>query len=427
MEKKYSISDLKYDNYGNEKDRPLGDLDFEEVVQMLSLHWSQAPGYHLAIRQMALDELVEHRGDQKLKDFPLKKDSVLTMIGDSVFKVKELKERLANFGIKISPRLSLKTTHILLGLNPSTTKGLEDFEGELCFLKDQDLQAVLDKLEQPYLQEEDQQTAQNVEHIGDLLMSGTKDNINLAIQIIEGGGFPTELTPHAFLAMKIARDSEIYQSIKKILDKYLPAPAKKSIRRTLSLYTNMREKKLTKNLKKYCNNVEGLDGIEIAKILFQYYKKGIQYIWKFSKDETLNKSILEHYLNENSLNLSGLGISILPTEIQAYPEIKKVNLSNNEFGSVPKQLLKLPKLEELDLSANYYLNGVSPNLTKMKALRHLNLKGHLMYWDSPYLLKLTQLETLILKDIAAYYHRGNEKKIKKRIKEALPNCKIKYV
>lgn len=427
MEKRYSISDLKYDNDGNEKDRPLADFDFGEIVQMLSLHWSQGVGCHLELRQMAVDEIIGDRGDQKLKDLPLKKDSVLTMIGNSAFKVKELKERLANFGIKISPRLSLKTTHVLLGLNPSTTKGLEDFEGKLCFLNDRDLQAVLDELEQPYLQEEDQQTVQNVEHIGDLLMSGTKDNVNLAIQIIEGGGFPTELIPHAFLAMKIARDSDIYQSIKKILDKYLPAPAKKSIRRTLSLYTTMREKHLTKNLKKYCNNVEGLDGIEIAKVLFQYYKKGIQYIWNFSKDQALNRSILEHFIYEDILDLSGLGISVLPMEVVAYPDIKKVNLSNNEFGSVPKGLLKLPKLEELDMSANYYLGSVSPHLAKMKALKHLNLKGHLMYWDSSSLLKLTQLETLVLKDIAAYYHRGNEKKIKKRIKEALPNCKIKYV
>jgi hypothetical protein len=427
MKKKYDIYSLKFNKKGEENPRPLGDLDFAEVVQMLSLHWSQAPGYHLGIRQMALDEIVEHRGDKKLEDFPLKKDAVLTIIGDSVFKVKELKERLAAFDIKIAPRLTNKTTHILLGLNPSTTKGLEDFDGELCFLKDRHLQAVLDELEQPYLQEDDEQTVQSVENIADLLMSGTKDNINLAIQIIEGGGFPTELIPHAFIAMKIARDSDIYQSIKKILDKYLPASAKKSIRRTLSLYTNMREKSLTKNLRKYTERVDGLDGIEIAKIFFQYYKKGVQFIWKYSKDSALNKEILEHYIQGKTLDLSGLGLTILPKEIEDYPEITKVNLRNNEFASIPKQLLSLPNLEWLDVSANYYLGGVSPHLTKMKKLKFLDLRGHLMYWDSPHLLKLTQLETLVLKDISAYYHRGNEQKIKKRIKEALPDCEIKYV
>jgi len=117
------------------------------------------------------------------------------------------------------------TTHVLLGVNPKTTKGLED--KTMTLVSDQDFQKELDRIEKPYLKEQDKETQSSVEHLGNLLMSGQDENVQMAIQIIEGGGFPKELIPAAFVVMKLTKNKKIYLHIKTILSKHLSEKTQK--------------------------------------------------------------------------------------------------------------------------------------------------------------------------------------------------------
>ncbi len=321
-------------------------------------------------------------------------------------------------GIGYSRRVDEQTTHVLLGRSPSSTKGLEHYAGTL--MNDHQLQAALDRLEQPYLQEA---TAhENLEHLSTLLMSSDHDNILLAIELIKGGGFPVELIPQAFWAMKASGNKLIYKELKTILDKYLSPNGKKAIRKTFLISIDTPEDKLAKKLAKFCKNTPDLDGLDIAQQLCKYHRKGMQYIWRHSKDAALRKQVLEYFIQDHVLDLSNKGLSCLPKEIADYKNIKTALLKGNHFGTVPPVLSKLSLLEQLDLSMNYKMRDLSDRLLNMPALRDLNLYGF-PYWNTPKIKKMAQLEKLILCDRP--YEKGPDGPV--GITKALPHCAVQLL
>ncbi len=423
--KKYSYHE--YVDYVNQQARFAKKVDYTELISMPSMHWKQCPGYHLAMRELARKALLNEHSHPSYDQNPLKKGSVLVAVGNSVFKQKALRERLADLGIKLGRTINEKTTHVLLNSNPSTTKGLENHSCTL--LSDQQLQAKLDELEQPYLQEEDQETQHSVDHIRSLLLSKNDDNILLAIQIIEGGGFPTELIPELFIAMKFSNSKEVYQQSKKILSKYLGTKGKKSIQRTLNLAEHMQEHRLTKNLKKYTQGIDDLDGIAIAKVLYESYGKGMQYLWKYSKDPDYNKKIIEDHLEGDSFEITDKGLTILPKELADYPQITKVNISKNQFKSVPKVLTKLPNLTHLNISKNYYIKTVSPTLFKITTLKVLEMITFVRYWEGhktqkfQNLCQVVPLERLVLRRWNRTYL---PKDMEEKLQDVLGNCTVEF-
>lgn len=396
-------------------ENPLEGYSYEDLLEISSVSREEVPFNHLKMRELAVQMLVDKHAYPPLSENPLTAGAVLCLIGTSVFKVKDLRTRLEAFGIDYSAKINEHTTHVLIGANPKNKKGLEQYK--VTLLTDQLLQAELDRLEQPYLQE---QGASTTAHLSDLLMSLEEDNVLLAIELIKGGGFPKELIPQAFWAMKSSSNKTIYKELKEILDKYLSAAGKKAIRKTLQIDLYTTEFELTKKLHEFCRRAPDLDAMEIAWQLFKYHKKGMQYIWRHSKDSALRKKVIEGLIEEDTLDISDKGISTLPKEIEEYPQITKVLLVGNELGSIPIVLYKLPKLKHLDLSKNYRLQNLSPRMAEMKSLRSLNLYGPVQYWNMPVMIKLTQLEELILRENR--YYRGPYGAIV--IKKNLPQCKV---
>ncbi|MGH1338389.1 MAG: leucine-rich repeat domain-containing protein [Aureispira sp.] len=394
-------------------------LDYADVLLLLSAHWSQAPGKHLKIRERALEELVDYYSVPSLQDNPLQEGAVLGRIGNTAFSLKVLKEKLTPLGIKVGNTINEKTTHVLLGTNPKTTKGLENYKKTL--LSSQLLQAELDRLEQPYLQEKDEQTTASVENLSQLLLSNNTDNILLALELMRGGGFPKVLIPQTFLAMKLSSDKQIYQEMKDLLDKYLSAAGKKAIRRTLNFSVRMADVHLSKHIHLFCRNVPDLDGEAIAWQLYQTHQKGIQYIWKYSSNKALKKKVLEDFVRGDTLTLMNKGVSLLPEELADYPQVTTVILQKNHFTTVPPVLTKLPALAHLNLAYNK-IEGVHTRLMKMKNLKYLNLYGNLQYWNSLTLNRLEQLEELVLRD----YDYEPARMMQEKLKTALPHCKLSH-
>jgi len=413
-------NDYYYLAYAGENS-PIEGYAYADVVEMLSLHRKDCPGHHLRVRQIALQELLENRSHPSVEDNPLQAGGEIVMVGQSTFKYRALKKRLAPFDINVATKITDNTSHVLLGPNPKNTKGLEEIK--ITLINSQYVQSVLDALEQPYLQANDEETHSNVEQIANLLMSANDDNVLVAIQIIEGGGFPEELIPHAFLAMKQSNDKQIYKSLKKILSRYLDVAARKSIQRTLYLHKELEEFKISKNLKKYTQGRAALDGVAIAKVLFEYHQKGMQYIFTQSKDRALKQAVIKHFIKGNTLDFSNQGFTSLPLEIRDFDNIEVINLANNRLNTIPKALSRMHKVHTLNL-ANNRLKRITNRLSEMKGLRHLDLRGFWEYPKNTNMLKIQQIETLELSEPMGYF--GIEDKVKKNILEQLPNCKITY-
>lgn len=397
------------------QDNPLEHYTYEDLLEISSVTREEVSYNHLKIRELAVEVLVNKHAHPPLSENPLTAGRILCIIGTSVFKIKELSARLEAFGIHYVTKLDEDTTHVLIGANPKNKKGLE--QHAVTLLTDQLLQAELDRLEQPYLQDKE---ATTTEHLSNLLMSVEEDNVLLAIELMKGGGFPKELIPQAFWAMKSSNNKSIYEGLKEILDKYLSPVGKKAIRKTLQIDHYTTEVALTKKLHKFCENVPDLDAIAIAQQLYKYHKKGMQYIWKYSEDIALKKKVLEGFIQGDTFDLSNKGISTLPKELGAYPQLQKVILAGNELGSLPLVLYKLPALTHLDISRNYRLQNLSLRMAELDNLRHLNLYGSVHYWHMPVMVQLTQLNELILRENK--YYRGlygvNV------IKRSLPHCEL---
>jgi Leucine-rich repeat (LRR) protein len=418
------MENYDYDNlWHNKEDKELwASVEYERLVFMLSLEDKNNVWYHLQLRDLAREYLLEHYSEPSLDENPLQKGSELVVVGKTYLKQKELKERLEAIGIKLKLKISDTTTHILLGTNPSTTKGLENLRKTLISIEQ--LQASLDAFEQPYLQSEEESIQTSVQHLSELLMSKEDENISIAIEIMKGGGFPREVFSEAFIALKKTESKTNKDALKKILNGYVSEKGRKGIRRTLGLDAGV-EYKIMRNIKKYTQDIDELDGLAVARLLYKYYGSGFLYIFKFSKDSQEIKRILEDFIEGNQLKIYHKRITFLPKEIAQYKDLEIVNLSLNQFSSVPKVLEKLEHLHTLVLSYNSF-SKLGNSLQKMKKLRHLDLRGVLGYRrarfiDYPELFELKQLKTLELSHFYDIYEEDIQK-----LKNALPNCTITF-
>lgn len=408
-----------YDTIRKIRERPLAEYPYSEVVAMLSLHHSQCDyRKHFQLRELALNELLQHYSIPSLAENPLRAGSEIAMVGDSVFEFSELKQRLQPFGIQLAKTIKDSTTHVLLSTNPSTSKGLENVHRTL--MQDQDLQAALDELEKPYLKEKDKDTGVIVAQIENLLMSDNEENIWVALQLIEGGGFPKELIPAAFVVLKLTKNKKIYQQIKMILSKYLSEKTQKSLQRTMSFYKGMPELNFQKSIQAFAGGKPDLDAEKIAFLMYQYHKTGLQYLFEYAKDKEGIRKIIKQFIQGEILDLSKKDISKLPDVLVEFQDIKTVILADNRFIGVPPILLQMPNIRHLDISKTN-INQVGTVLPRMQNLRHLTMYATIDDWK--YLQKLVQLQQLEVLEWSGHALSPEKKEF---LKMGLPNCKISF-
>ncbi|MEV6637631.1 leucine-rich repeat domain-containing protein [Actinoplanes sp. NPDC051470] len=72
------------------------------------------------------------------------------------------------------------------------------------------------------------------------------------------------------------------------------------------------------------------------------------------------------------VDLNGLGLREVPTEILGHPGIRRLDLSGNRLREVPGEIFRLPGLEGLNLAGNR-LTALPPEAGSGAALRHLDL------------------------------------------------------
>ena len=195
---------------------------------------------------------------------------------------------------------------------------------------------------QDYLKED--QAAIN--KIKSLLESGEEHNIELAFQLLKGGGMAKELTTHLYALSIFYDDNESLMRRAKLYYKNLASD---------SLY----------NFTKYKWNVNGeyygesemssflvkmehpeLDNKTLANMALQYTYKGVKYCLEHKTAPAYK--IIEQIIDQDSLDLDEMELNVLPKEIGQFNQIKYLYLEGNHFTDIPDELAQLSQLESLN-------------------------------------------------------------------------------
>lgn len=75
------------------------------------------------------------------------------------------------------------------------------------------------------------------------------------------------------------------------------------------------------------------------------------------------------------LDLSGKGLSELPTEITQLTNITELNLENNEFNSIPVEVFQLTKLANLNISNNN-ISTIPAEINSLVSLQRLDVSSN---------------------------------------------------
>ena len=97
------------------------------------------------------------------------------------------------------------------------------------------------------------------------------------------------------------------------------------------------------------------------------------------------------------LNLTGLGLTALPTEIAALTQLQTLSLSSNQLTVLPTEIAALTLLQELKLNHNQ-LTVVPPEIAALAQLQTLELNDNQLKALPPDIAALAQLQTLKLND-----------------------------
>jgi len=75
------------------------------------------------------------------------------------------------------------------------------------------------------------------------------------------------------------------------------------------------------------------------------------------------------------LNLSGLGLTTLPTSVGQLPQLQQLNVSNNYISALPKSIGRLILLQRLNISDNY-ISTLPDSIGQLTQLQQLNVSNN---------------------------------------------------
>ncbi len=279
----------------------------------------------------------------------------------------QLQDRLTGLEIHFGNILKENTTHLLIGTH--TTIGQSDLPwlDQCILLTEKDLQKQLDNLETPYLMTEElEEGVRNLLH----MLKSTDDQLELAIEIMSGGGVPQSLETEVFVVWKLHYNSYFQAKARRLLERFAQPYLANFIKDDTVSLTAMTEIQLEAYLKR-CQKKGGLDAHRIVEELYAKHRKGLRFI--FAQDQSdLQQSILAQRLDGDTLNLSGMGISSLPKGIKIYQNLKHLNLSQNPIKETPVDLKFFHQLETLNLTGTN-VKDLPDWLSEISSLRKIIL------------------------------------------------------
>jgi len=104
--------------------------------------------------------------------------------------------------------------------------------------------------------------------------------------------------------------------------------------------------------------------------------------------------VIGNLINLQELDLQENSITTVSNEIIHLTNLRELNLNNNKLTDIPDSICQLEKMERLDLSHNE-LGSISERIAHLENLNYLDLSHNLLKSFPDAILELTQLQTLM--------------------------------
>jgi Leucine-rich repeat (LRR) protein len=200
---------------------------------------------HSELRRIARNELFRRWGSPVVE---FDTGCPLCLLGKTAAPRKKLTDRLQRQNIPVREAPDEETRHMLLGEFPTWFPLLEKIRP--VFLTEPQLINWLDEREGRYLRASAGQ--EEIDRLRALLLHRDPVNVQLAVQIMQGGGVPAPLLTELLVAWKKAKANKLRRQLKELLRQYTPEPARWVLEMPLSLSEKQPEALLRANIRRAC-------------------------------------------------------------------------------------------------------------------------------------------------------------------------------
>lgn len=200
---------------------------------------------HAELRRISRAELFRRWGSPVVE---FDTERPLCLLGKTAAPRKRLTERLQRQNIPVKEAPDEEARNILLGEFPTWFPVLEKIRP--VFLTEPQVIDWLDKQEGRYLRAS--AGPEEIDRLRALLLHRDPVNVQLAVQIMLGGGVPAPLLTELLIAWKKAKTNKLRRQLKELLRQYTPEPARWVLEMPLSLSEKQPEALLRANIRRAC-------------------------------------------------------------------------------------------------------------------------------------------------------------------------------
>ncbi|MFT4971513.1 MAG: BRCT domain type II-containing protein [Saprospiraceae bacterium] len=392
----------------------------------------------------ALDEpLYEISEKMNIGDHLLDANAIVFVNGTTRLKKIEIKEKLEAANLKYAQKYSPKVTHVLIGSNP---KMWDLNKTNFKIITENHLQTYLSKTTPSYLEEAAEAgNTQMTDNLLQMLHSSHESNVSIALEMLDGGGVPTDFLVPVLVINKSASDAKIRAKARKLLELYAPVDWLPLIKNKLlfkGITANAKENDLNKKLDKLSKETSYESAAILSIGLFKKYKRGLRFMMKKSNQknyfdaakllldgthlafaEGLGFKNWRNHAPDAVILMSPMKLAVhFPASLLELGKIESIDCHNCKFVTMPKDITKFTDIKELDFSHNF-IKTLPQELHKLANLEVLNLK---MNQFDEFPIQLATLKNL--KKVDLRFNRTNHQFAKltlpQEVKDALPNCEF---
>jgi Leucine-rich repeat (LRR) protein len=376
-------------------------------------------------------------GQKSLKEKPLQKGDVVSIVGNISYKKNEIKDKLKQLEIGYSANFSEKTTHLLVGNSPKS----DFFTKNIPFLfNEKELTDYLNQIETPYLLSTESSVGDSIENIRSLIYSTEDTNELLAVTMLEGIGLPEELETEIFTVTKISKQEEVRTKSRRLLQKFSKNTSLLNALSYRSLLiphyrggkwskkgSQSENRKVNYSLEHYHTKFPELDMATVSYLIGKKLGYDVSYFFMLTskEDDSRRREFVEQQKANTSLYLT-LNPPFTKTEleeileeaVQKAPNLITLSLNLERCKGLPENILKLAQLSTLVLN-NFSFEMLPSSITQLKQLQKLELRQYdttLTFPDN--IGELNNLTSLLL--------RVKEITNLDLVRTQLPNCTISY-
>lgn len=313
----------------------------------------------------------------------------VALLGSTSFAKKDLTARLEAIGAKLTAKVDVSTTHVIVGESPG---GKQASIGTRTIVLEPHLVRLL-------VEGSGRKCA--VETTASSLAAGlaSRDEAvaGKALAALQSG-----VPPEWFTALVVvAQDTKLKKSrdvAKKLLAVHAPKALNDALRVHLKqslLLESMGETKRSARIDAFCKDA-GIEPLDLADLLARRARVGAKYVFQHAPSARI-AVLLRDLTKGGALDLSGLELTAAPEELAMLDEVAELDLSSNHLSRWPEPVLRMKSLRRLDLSVNRIAQV--PATAVAIGLRALFMRGCQLTEVPPAIVKMTTLEELELSSV----------------------------